>query len=221
MKDKKLRMPRSINFAQAAKSLRSSSVADQLTEEQIKELRQSFAIFDKDGDDAISAKDLGTVMRALGQNPSEGELQDMINEVDLDGSGTIYFSEFVTLNAHRELKDVDSEEEIREAFRVIDKDGNGFLSAEELHNVMTNLGEKMTMEEVDEMVSDADTDGDGKINYEGKLGLVSSSSRFSRKSFTEFVALMTSSSQYSLSITQLTPKESTLSGKASEKNVRE
>jgi len=65
------------------------------------------------------------------------------------------------------MKDTDSEEEIREAFRVFDKDGNGFISAAELRHVMTNLGEKLTDEEVDEMIREADIDGDGQVNYEG------------------------------------------------------
>ena len=69
----------------------------------------------------------------------------------------------------RKMKDTDSEEEIREAFRVFDKDGNGFISAAELRHVMTNLGEKLTDEEVDEMIREADIDGDGQVNYEGML----------------------------------------------------
>merc|ERR1712174_62467 len=92
-------------------------------------------------------------------------LQDMHGEVDADGNGTIDFPEFLTMMA-RKMKDTDSEEEILEAFKVFDKDGNGFISAAELRHIMTNLGEKLTDEEVDEMIREADIDGDGQINYE-------------------------------------------------------
>nr|KYP37963.1 Calmodulin [Cajanus cajan] len=166
-------------------------MADQLTDDQIAEFKEAFSLFDKDGDDffcalifgfgiwfsffldiftivtfcCITTKELGTVMRSLGQNPTEAELQDMINEVDADGNGTIDFPEFLNLMA-RKMKDTDSEEELKEAFRVFDKDQNGFISAAELRHVMTNLGEKLTDEEVDEMIREADVDGDGQINYE-------------------------------------------------------
>ncbi|XP_060924574.1 uncharacterized protein LOC132998844 [Limanda limanda] len=139
-------------------------MADQLTEEQIAEFKEAFSLFDKDGDGTINTTELGSVMRSLGQNPTEAELQDMINEVDAEGNGTIDFQEFLTMMA-RKMKDTDIEEEIREAFRVFDKDGNGYICASDLRQVMTNLGEKLTDEEVDEMIREADADGDGQVNF--------------------------------------------------------
>ncbi|KAL5008518.1 hypothetical protein ScPMuIL_014099 [Solemya velum] len=96
-----------------------------------------------------------------------------VNKLDIftERNGTIDFPEFLTMMA-RKMKDTDSEDEIREAFRVFDKDGNGFISAAELRHVMTNLGEKLTDEEVDEMIREADIDGDGQVNYDGNLSFI-------------------------------------------------
>ncbi|GAW06925.1 calmodulin [Lentinula edodes] len=128
-------------------------------------LTEAFSLFDKDGDGTITTLELGTVMRSLGQNPTDAELQDMINEVDVDGNGTIDFKEFLSMMA-KKFKDTDSEEEIRQAFQVFDKDGNGTISAKELKAVMESLGEKLSDKEVDAMIQEADLDGDGCINYQ-------------------------------------------------------
>ncbi|XP_043836643.1 calmodulin-A-like [Dromiciops gliroides] len=140
-------------------------MTDQLTKEQIAEFKEAFSLFDKDGNGTIITKELGTVMQSLSQNLIEAKLQDMINEVDADGNGMIDFPEFLNMMA-RKMKDIDSKEEMREAFHAFDKNGNGYISAVELRHVKTNLGEKLTNEEVDEMIQEADIDGDGQVNYE-------------------------------------------------------
>jgi calmodulin len=78
----------------------------------------------------------------------------------------ITFPEFLTLMA-RKCRESETEEELKQAFHVFDKDGNGFICAAELKHVMSNLGEKLADEEVDEMIREGDLDGDGQINYEG------------------------------------------------------
>lgn len=84
------------------------------------------------------------------------------------GSGQVEFSEFIAMfERHRHEKN--TEEEIIDAFTVFDKEGNGYISAAELRHVMTNLGEKLRDEEIDEMVRAADMNGDGQINYKGIL----------------------------------------------------
>ena len=96
-------------------------MARELTEEQIEEFKEAFQLFDKDGDGSITTHELGTVMRSLGQNPTDTELQEMISEVDEDGGGSIDFTEFLTMMV-KKMKDTDTEDDIREAFRVFDKD---------------------------------------------------------------------------------------------------
>lgn len=103
-------------------------------------------------------------MRNLGQTPTEESLRQMISEVDADGNGTIDFAEFLTLMA-RKMKTKDSEAEILEAFKVFDKDGSGKISATELRQVMINLGEKLSDEEVAEMIREADENGDGVSSW--------------------------------------------------------
>ncbi|XP_048732599.1 calmodulin-A-like [Ostrea edulis] len=144
-----------------------------LSDEQVAEFREAFNLFDKDGDGSITTTELGTVMRSLGQNPTESELQDMINEVDYDESGTIDFEEFLQMMA-RKMRDTDTKEELKEAFKVFDKDGNGFISASELRHVMKSLGERLTDEEVDEMIREADQDGDGQVNYDEFVNMMAS-----------------------------------------------
>ena len=70
---------------------------EDLTETQLEEFKEAFSLFDKDGDGTVSTNELGQVMRTLGQNPTEAELNDMIKEVDVDGNGEIDFEEFVGL----------------------------------------------------------------------------------------------------------------------------
>ncbi|EDW84951.1 uncharacterized protein Dwil_GK18988 [Drosophila willistoni] len=144
----------------------------ELTEEQIAEFKEAFALFDKDGSGSITTRELGTLMRSLGQNPTEAELQDLVNEVDVDGNGEIDFNEFCGMMA-KQMRETDTEEEMREAFKIFDKDGDGFISPAELRYVMINLGEKVTDEEIDEMMREADADGDGMINYEEFVWMIS------------------------------------------------
>ncbi|KAL5988720.1 hypothetical protein ACLOJK_026821 [Asimina triloba] len=89
----------------------------------------------------------------------------MIRVVDSNGNGTVEFEEFLYLMG-RELKESDAMEELREAFKVFDKDQNGYISANELRLVMINLGEELTDEEVNQMIREADVDGDGQVNYD-------------------------------------------------------
>jgi calmodulin len=95
-------------------------MTENLSERQIGDFKDAFKTYCVDEDGSISSKELGIILRSLGQNPTEPELQDMINEVDADGSGRLDFPEFLIMMANQ-VKQTESEEEIRESFRVFDK----------------------------------------------------------------------------------------------------
>ncbi|KAJ2670771.1 hypothetical protein IWW42_003804 [Coemansia sp. RSA 1085] len=137
-----------------------------MNEQNIKELKEAFALFDKDNNGVITRNELSRLMRSLNHNPTEEELNDMINEVDENGDGSIDFPEFVAMMARKPMSSEGPEDEILEAFRVFDKNDDGVISAEELRQVMNSLGEKLTDAEIEEMIREADVDGDGQINYE-------------------------------------------------------
>ena len=139
---------------------------DQLTEEQIGFFKEAFNLFDKDGKGFINTYELASVLRSLGQNHTEAELQKIISEIDSDGNGSIDFPEFLTIMARKMKENNNKDEEIHEIFKVFDKEGNGFISVAELSHVMISLGEEITEEEVKEMIKEADIDGDGQVSYE-------------------------------------------------------
>ena len=88
-------------------------------------------------------------MLRMGANITKDGLKSLIEYLDKDGNGTIDFPEFLSLMA-RKVKDTDIEEEMTEAFKVFDRDGNEFIRAAKLRHVMTNLGEKFMYEAVDD-----------------------------------------------------------------------
>lgn len=104
-------------------------------------------------------------MRKLGQNPSEGELIEMINSVDDNGDNEIDFEEFLILMKSR-IGERDPEKELRDAFAVFDTDGSGSIDRKELKRLMKKLGQALTEAELDAMMDEVDTNGDGEISFE-------------------------------------------------------
>jgi len=135
-----------------------------LSPDEVAEFQAVFSRFDLENKGTLETKHLGSVLQALEQHVTDAELRDMINDIDQDGSGTIDFPEFLTLMA-RKMQDTDAEEEIKEAYRVFDKNGDGFISAAELRYIITNVGEKLTDEEVEQIIQHAQPNAQGQIDY--------------------------------------------------------
>ncbi|XP_072934266.1 uncharacterized protein [Epargyreus clarus] len=172
------RSQRQVSFLKPAADTtldRKASIVDEttgITRTQMKEFREAFRLFDKDGDGTITKEELGRVMRSLGQFARVEELQDMLQEVDSDGDGNVSFEEFVnilsksmsgggggTSSAEQE------ERELRDAFRVFDKHNRGYICASDLRAVLQCLGEDLSEEEIEDMIKEVDSDGDGRIDF--------------------------------------------------------
>ena len=137
---------------------------DSLSEEQIAEFKDVFSLFDKNSVGHIRTKDLATILRSLGQNPSESELQDMTREVDAENTGAIHFPEFLAMMARR-TKETDSVFEVRESFKLSVRDSSGFVPTAQFRDSTTDLGLKDG--EMDEIIRQAGRDSDGRVDYDG------------------------------------------------------
>ncbi|CAG2211107.1 CALM [Mytilus edulis] len=153
---------------QVVKSKRSLSLDDieELNEDQKQDLKEAFGMFvSRKG--KMSARDLGSFLRCLGWNPSERDLEEARQELDVAASGRLTFAEVEKFVRKRGGIYTKSEEEcdIIEAFKVLDKDGTGKISIRDFRRCMTTLGDKMSDEEVEEILHFAKTKDGEFINY--------------------------------------------------------
>jgi len=149
----------------------------ELTEEQKQEIKEAFDLFDTDGSEKIDAKELKVAMRALGFEPKKEEIKKMISDIDKDGSGTIDFNEFLEMMTSK-MSERDSREEILKAFRLFDDDETGKITLKNLRRVAKEIGENMTDEELQEMIEEADLDGDNEIDQEEFLRIMKKTSLY-------------------------------------------
>ena len=138
-------------FTMASTMERKSSIAtarEGLSREQIEQFKEAFRLFDKDGSGSIDMEELGVVMKSLGQDLSEEEVVHMMEDADLNGDGLMDFEEFLVMMKGR-MTSTSEVEDWTEGFKVFDKNGDGFITAKELYQVLRSVGEQnITMHDV-------------------------------------------------------------------------
>lgn len=142
-----------------------------MNESQIADFRMAFNLFDKEGKGEIPTSQLGMVMKNLGHNLKPEQLQECIEAVDGDGSGFIDFDEFLALMA-KKTKEAEDEQELREAFRVFDKNNRGVIDVNDLKIIFNALDPDMPDEEIDQIITEVDEDGSGTVDFEEFLKLM-------------------------------------------------
>ncbi|KAI3501573.1 hypothetical protein L1887_29453 [Cichorium endivia] len=146
----------------------SDKEALKLDDEQLGELREIFRSFDRNNDGSLTQLELGSLLRSLGLTPSPDQLDALIQKADTNSNGLVEFSEFVALVSPELLpaKSPYTDDQLKQLFKMFDRDGNGYITAAELAHSMAKLGHALTAEELTGMIKEADTDGDGRINFQ-------------------------------------------------------
>lgn len=133
------------------------------TQEEVAEMKEVFACFDKDSSGSVTTAELGLVLKSMNKNFNDAELKRIVGKFDVNGDGQIDFDEFLTMMTRRERKEAD---ELKQAFDVFDKDADGTISGKELEVVMKALGEHIDRETINLMIESVDTDKNGYIDFE-------------------------------------------------------
>lgn len=149
----------------------------ELSEEQKTDIKEAFDLFDAEGTGKIDTKELKVAMRALGFEPKKEEIKKMIADIDKEGTGKLSYDDFLALMSVK-MAEKDSKEEIMKAFRLFDDDETGRISFKNLKRVAKELGENLTDEELQEMIDEADRDGDGEINQDEFLRIMKKTSLY-------------------------------------------
>merc|ERR1711994_199248 len=144
-----------------------------LESEQVDVLKKCFDGF-ADEEGAIPADNVGNILSMMGLKVKPNALQSIIEEIDEDGSGLLEFGEFCQLAA-KFLGEEDEEglkKELKEAFRIYDKEGNGFISTNTLKEILKELDNKLTDDDLENIIEEVDEDGSGTLDFDEFMAMM-------------------------------------------------
>jgi len=136
-----------------------------LTDAQQKGAEQAFSGFDKKGEGRIRVNDISSSLSVMGHKVKADWLEQLEGDIDTEGTGYITLDEFIDI-VKRKIQADEDERELKEIFRVLDKEKKGEVNVNELRWILKNLGDDLTEEDIDDMIADVDTDGSGWVDYD-------------------------------------------------------
>ncbi|XP_071164345.1 calmodulin-like [Mytilus edulis] len=137
------------------------SMSSEISEEQKQDIKEWFDICDTDKDGKLAKEEIATLLRVVGNNPTEDDITRIFTEVDTDGTGLIDVEEFQAYYV-KNIANVDEKQTLIEAINSFDKNNDGFIQRDELMKFMKDLSE----EQAQGMLDMADKNGDGKVDIE-------------------------------------------------------
>ena len=132
----------------------------------IEDYEAIFEIFDAENAGSIPNSEIPKMMQALGESPTEDEIEELVRRIDYNEDGACDFNEFVCMMVINLAKEDNKEEELVQVFNRFDQDGDGEISAPDLINIFASLGVEIDEDEALDMIYCLDKDDDGKINFE-------------------------------------------------------
>ncbi|XP_050430515.1 troponin C, isoallergen Bla g 6.0101-like [Adelges cooleyi] len=141
-----------------------------LSKDQLKVLRKAFDTFDTEKKARITCDSINTILDMLGHATDAATVRNIVQEIDHQGAGTLSFDQFCTLASKFMTEEEEDSEaiktELREAFRLYDKEGNGYITTEVLREILSELDNNMSDEELDQMIDEIDADGSGTVDFD-------------------------------------------------------
>ncbi len=138
----------------------SNPTNNNIDQESLNQIKETFSLFDQNNDNYITKQELTTLLRALGKNLTDLDINNLITENNIQND-SINFEQFlVILN---KITPRNTENDLLNAYELFDPENNGFIKVTEFKHIMTNLGEKLTTNEIENIIQELDTNNEGKI----------------------------------------------------------
>lgn len=138
-----------------------------MDDQQVQMLRRAFSMFDSSKSGRIEKEKVRTILNTLGHTFDDHELEVLLKQEDEDGSGKVNFDSFCRVATHFQEEDDEAlQKELKEAFRLYDKEGNGYIPTSSLREILAALDDQITPDQMDGMIAEIDTDGSGTVDFD-------------------------------------------------------
>ncbi|KAJ8722267.1 hypothetical protein PYW07_004337 [Mythimna separata] len=146
---------------------------DQRDDGQIIMLRRAFSMFDSEKQGRIEKEKVRTILNTMVHNYDDLELERMLDSEDAEACGKLNFDSFVRVAVYFLQEDDEKlQKELKEAFRLYDKEGNGYIPTSSLREILAALDEQLTPDQLNEMIAEIDTDASGTVDFDEFMAMM-------------------------------------------------